>query len=192
MDTIVNNPGMVRMMAKAGLKWTFVGFESGSQEVLNGYGKKAHVQDASKAMEILKENDVEVTGSFILGALNETKDMMKETISFAKSLNPNTAQFSILTPYPGTKLYERVRDRLLTKNWEMYTGIHPTIKLDHVSPGELRWLYIMACLSFYGRPEKVFENLHYVCKVLPSVSKFLASKLFFERTKLIFRFPFVC
>jgi anaerobic magnesium-protoporphyrin IX monomethyl ester cyclase len=191
-DTIVNNPGMVRMMGKAGLKWTFVGFESGSQEVLNGYGKKAHVQDALKAMEILKENDVEVTGSFIFGALNETKDMMKETISFAKSLNPTTAQFSILTPYPGTKLYERVRDRLLTKDWELYTGIHPTVKLDHVSPGELRWLYIMACLSFYGRPGKVFENMHYFIRTLPSVLKLLASKLFFERAKLIFRFPFGC
>jgi anaerobic magnesium-protoporphyrin IX monomethyl ester cyclase len=99
-DTIVNNPGMVRMMARAGLKWTFLGFESGSQEVLNGYGKKALVQDASKAMEILKENDVKVTGSFILGAPNETKDMIKETINFAKWLNPNRAQFSILTPLP--------------------------------------------------------------------------------------------
>jgi len=177
-------------MAKAGLKWTFVGFESGSQEVLNGYGKKARVQDALKAMEILKENDVGVTGAFILGALNETKDMMRETISFAKSLNPTTAQFSILTPYPGTKLYERVRDRLLTKNWEMYTGIHPTIKLDHVSPGELRRLYIMACLSFYGRLGKVFENMHYIRKIFPSLLKLLASKLFLEKAKLIFRFLF--
>jgi anaerobic magnesium-protoporphyrin IX monomethyl ester cyclase len=189
-DTIVNNPGMVRMMAKAGFKWTFVGFESGSQEVLNGYGKKARVQDASKAMEILKENDVRVTGSFILGALNETKDMIKETISFAKSLNPTTAQFSILTPYPGTKLYERVKDRLLTKNWEIYTGIHPTIKLDHVSPGELRRLYIMACLSFYGRLGKIFENMHYIRKIFPSLLKLLASKLFFEKAKLILRVLF--
>jgi len=184
-DTIANNPDMVRMMAKAGLKWTFVGFESGSQEVLNGYGKNARVEDASKAMEILKENDVRVTGSFILGALNETRDMMKETISFAKSLNPTTAQFSILTPYPGTKLYERVKDRLLTKNWEIYTGIHPTIKLDHVSPQQLRRLFFMACFSFYGRLGKVFENMSYIHKIFLSVLKLLASKLLFEKAKLV-------
>jgi anaerobic magnesium-protoporphyrin IX monomethyl ester cyclase len=191
-DTIVNNPGMVRMMAKAGLKWTFVGFESGSQNVLNGYGKKALIQDAAKAMEILKENDVRVTGSFILGALNETKDMMRETITFAKWLNPRTAQFSILTPYPGTKLYERTRNRLLTKNWEMYTGIHPTIKLDHVSPKELRGLLIMAYFSFYGRLGKIVENRPFFYAMFPSVLKPLASKPFFKRAKPVFRFPFAC
>jgi anaerobic magnesium-protoporphyrin IX monomethyl ester cyclase len=167
-DTIVNNPGMVRMMAKAGLKWTFVGFESGSQEVLNGYGKKTRVQDALKAMEILKGNDVKVTGSFILGGPDETEDMMKETIGFARSLNPTTAQFSILTPYPGTKLYERVRDRLLTKDWEIYTGIHPTIRLDHVSPGELRRLFIMACLSFYGRPGRLLKTCLIFIRYFPT------------------------
>jgi anaerobic magnesium-protoporphyrin IX monomethyl ester cyclase len=182
-DTVVNNPGMVRMMAKAGLKRTFLGFESGSQEVLNGYGKKALIRDAVKAMEILKENDVRVTGGFILGALNETKDMMKETINFAKRLNPSTAQFSILTPYPGTKLYERVKDRLLTKNWEIYTCLYPTIKLDHVSPEQLRRLLIMAYFSFYGRPGKVVENMPYLYKMFPSVLKPLASKLFIEKAK---------
>ena len=191
-DTIVNNPGMVRTMAKAGLKWTFLGFESGSQNVLNGYGKKALIQDAAKAMEILKENDVRVTGSFILGALNETKDMMRETINFAKSLNPRTAQFSILTPYPGTKLYERTRNRLLTKNWEIYTGLPPTIKLDHVSLKELRGLLIMAYFSFYGRLGKVVENRPFLYEMFPSVLKPLASKLFFERAKPVFRFPFAC
>jgi anaerobic magnesium-protoporphyrin IX monomethyl ester cyclase len=148
--------------------------------VLNGYGKKALIRDAVKAMEILKENDVRVTGGFILGALNETKDMMRETINFAKRLNPSTAQFSILTPYPGTKLYERVKDR------------RPTIKLNHVSPEQLRRLLIMAYFSFYGRPGKVVENMPYLYKMFPSVLKPLASKLFFEKAKPVFRFPFVC
>jgi anaerobic magnesium-protoporphyrin IX monomethyl ester cyclase len=184
-NTIVNNPGMVRMMAKAGLKWIFLGFESGSQEVLNGYGKKALVQNASKAMEILKENDVKVTGSFILGAPDETKDMMKETIKFAKWLDPSTAQFTILTPYPGTKLYERVKDRPLSENWEIYTCLHPTIKLDHVSPEELRKLFIMAYFSFYGRPGKFVENKAYFYEMFLSALRPLASKLFLEKTKLI-------
>jgi len=177
-DTIANNPGMARMMAKAGLKWTFLGFESGSQEVLNGYGKKALVQDALNAMEILKENDVKVTGSFILGGLDETKDMMKETIKFAKWLDPGTAQFTILTAYPGTKLYEKVKDRLLSKNWEIYTCLHPTIKLDHVSPEELRRLLILAYLSFYGRLGKFLENMPYFYAMFPSALKPLTSKLF--------------
>jgi anaerobic magnesium-protoporphyrin IX monomethyl ester cyclase len=177
-NTVVKNPGMVRIMAKAGLRWIFLGFESGSQHVLDGYGKKALVQDALRAMEILKENDVRVTGSFILGAPDETKDMMKETIKFAKRLNPRTAQFTILTPYPGTKLYERVKDRLLSENWEMYTCLHPTIRLDHVSPEELKRLFIMAYFSFYGRPGKFVANMSYFYKIFHSAFRPLASELF--------------
>lgn len=179
--TIVNNPDMVRIMAKAGFKDIFIGFESGNQQVLDGYGKKALVSDALRAMEILRENNVQVVGSFILGGLNETKGMMKETIKFAKRLNPIRAQFAMLTPYPGTKLYKRVKDRLLTKNWEVYSGINPIIKLDHISPKELRRLWRKAYFFFYGRLGKIVENMphfhiHYLFpKILFAYGKFLLS-----------------
>ncbi|MFH1219159.1 MAG: radical SAM protein [Candidatus Eisenbacteria bacterium] len=170
-DTIVKNPGMVRTMARAGFKWTFIGFESGNQEALDGYGKKALVGDAFKAMEILRENGVEVTGAFILGAPQETKEMVKKTIDYAKRLDPRRVQFSILTPYPGTKLYEDVKDRLLTRDWAQYSGLHPTIKLDHISPGGMRGLQALAYVSFYLRPSKARENMPHIRRVIPRVSK---------------------
>ena len=175
-STIVRNPGMIRLMARAGLGWIFVGFESGSQEVLNGYKKKAFVREAFEAMEILKANDVEVTGSFILGGLNETKNMIKETIRFAKELNPNRAQFTILTPYPGTKIYEMVKDRLLMKGWETYTCLHPVIELDHVSPEGLRRLLFIAYFSFYARPRILLKNISYFSNLVLSTLRPLASK----------------
>ncbi|HER43465.1 MAG TPA: radical SAM protein, partial [Candidatus Eisenbacteria bacterium] len=105
-DTIVKHPEMIRAMARAGFRWTFVGFESGSQEVLDGFGKKTVAGDAFRAMEILRSNGVRATGAFILGAVNDTPETIDETIRFARDLNPRKVQFSILTPYPGTKLYE--------------------------------------------------------------------------------------
>jgi anaerobic magnesium-protoporphyrin IX monomethyl ester cyclase len=175
-DTIVSNPGMVEIMAKAGFRWTFIGFESGSQEALDGYGKGAHVADSFRAMEILTKNGVEVTGAFILGAPGETKQMMKETIEFAKRLNPRRAQFSLLTPYPGSKTYEKLKDRLLTNDWGLYSGLHPVIRMDHVSPNEMRSIQIAAYSSFYARPRKAFENLSYVRRALPSATGFLAAR----------------
>jgi len=188
-ETIVANPGMVQVMAKAGLRWVFLGFESGSQEVLNDYGKKALTGDAFRAMEILRENGVEATGGFILGALDETKEMMKETIRFAKRLDPKRAQFSILTAYPGTKLYEKVEDRLLTRDWEDFTCLWPTIRLDHVTPKELTKLLINAYLSFYCRPAKLIEHMPYIYRMFPSLSKFVASRLFSEEAGLGSRLP---
>ena len=176
-DTIVKNPEMVRVMARAGFRWTFIGFESCNQEVLNEYGKKAIVQDSLDAMQILNENGVGVTGSFILGALNETKDMMKETINFAKMLNPVRVQFSILTPYPGTQLYETVKDRLVTENWQLYSGAYSTIKLDNVSPKELRRLLVKAYFQFYARMRQAVVNVPYLWRATPASLSLLFSKL---------------
>jgi anaerobic magnesium-protoporphyrin IX monomethyl ester cyclase len=183
-DTIVKNPDMIRTMARAGLRWTFIGFESGNQQMLDGYGKKAHVQDAMRAMQILKANGVETTGAFILGAPNETRDMMEETINYAKRLDPRRAQFSILTPYPGTRLYQNVKDRLLTRDWDLYSGLHPTIRLDHVTTDEMRKIFIGAYSSFYARPGKALENIPYIYRTFPTIAKHLASTALREQAKL--------
>ncbi|UCF04087.1 MAG: radical SAM protein [bacterium] len=182
-DTIVKNPKMVRTMARSGFKWTFLGFESGSQEVLDGYGKKALAQDALRAMEILDANDVRVTGAFILGATNETGRTIKETINFAKALNPSKVQFSILTPYPGTELYERTKDRLLTNDWGKFTALDPVIRLDHISPWRLGGYLLAAYASFYLRPKKAVENIRYIVKTFPGIIKFMTPKLYQEGRK---------
>jgi anaerobic magnesium-protoporphyrin IX monomethyl ester cyclase len=175
-DTVVKNPDMIRTMARAGFKWTFIGFESGSQESLDGYGKDSCIADSLKAMEILTENGVDVTGAFILGAPDETREMMMETIDFAKRLNPRRAQFSLLTPYPGSKTYAEVENRLLTRDWSMYSGLQPIIRMDHVTSEELRKIQIAAYSSFYGRPRKAIQNMSYVWRTLPSATGFLAGR----------------
>jgi anaerobic magnesium-protoporphyrin IX monomethyl ester cyclase len=175
-DTVVRNPDMVRAMARAGFRWTFIGFESGTQEALDGYGKKARLDDAFTAMDILRDNQVRVTGAFILGAPGETAPMMRQTIEYAKRLNPRRAQFSILTPYPGTRLHRAVKDRLLDKKWSLYSGMHPVIRLDHVSPEELRSIHISAYRSFYARPAKAVENASYIFRILTGLAWFFGRK----------------
>lgn len=154
-DTIVKSPDMVEVMAKAGLKRMFIGFESASQRTLDIYGKKTHVSDAKVAMQILRKNKVQVVGSFIFGGLHETKEDVEATIRFANQLGLDSAQFGILTPYPGTKLYKDVENRLLSKNWELYTGSVPLTTLDYLSSEELARLFIKANLSFYLHPKKI-------------------------------------
>jgi anaerobic magnesium-protoporphyrin IX monomethyl ester cyclase len=174
-DTIVKNPEMVRIMARAGFRWTFVGFESGSQEVLDGYGKKALIGDAFRTMKILNENNIQATGAFILGAVNDTSKTINETIRFAKTLNPRKVQFSILTPYPGTKLYGEVKDRLLTDDWGKFTALDPVIRLEHLSPGQLSRLLLKAYTSFYLRPRKGIENVRHISNTIPGLTKWFGS-----------------
>ncbi len=172
-SVVVRNPDMFRKMARAGLRWVFIGFESGNQEVLDGYRKRSTVKESYKAMSILKENALKVTGSFIIGATNETREMIDETIAFAKRLNPDRAQFTILTPYPGTKLYEQVRHRIFCTDWEAYTCLHPVLNLDYLSPRELKRLLVEAYVSFYGRPRKFIGNLRYLSTALSNSFRYL-------------------
>jgi anaerobic magnesium-protoporphyrin IX monomethyl ester cyclase len=176
-ETVVRNPDMVEVMARSGLRWMFLGFESGSQEILNEYGKKSSPEDARRAVDILHKNGVKIIGAFILGALGDNERTMRETIRFAKSLNPSRAQFSLLTPYPGTKLFEKVRGNLLTRNWTMYSGLHPTIKLDKITPQALNRFLFKAYAGFYLRPPKAIENYPYIFRTLPSAMALIAGNL---------------
>ncbi len=156
-DSVVKHEDVVKLMARAGLRQVFVGFESGSQEVLDQFGKDLDVDKAFRAVEILRKYRISVWASFIIGALNETKRMIKQTIRFANKLNPDFTQFGILTPYPGTALYDKVKDRLLTTNWRKFWGGDPVIKLDKLSSSQLKKLFWRAHLSFYARPKRLFS-----------------------------------
>ena len=91
---------------------------------------------------------MKIIGAFILGALGDNPRTMRQTIDLAKFLNPSRVQFSLLTPYPGTKLFEKVKEKLLTKNWAMYSGLHPTIKLDKIAPQALNRFLFKAYAGF--------------------------------------------
>jgi len=150
-DTIVRNPEMVSLMYEAGCRSTYVGIESRNQETLDSYNKKISADISREAISILKDNKIEMTASFIIGALNEDREMVKDTLRFAKSLNPNTVSFTILTPYPGTDLFEQVKDRIITFDWRKYDGIHSVIRLKHFKPMQLQFTLLRFYISFYLR-----------------------------------------
>lgn len=157
-EGILNNPKMVELMAKAGNYMVFIGFESANQEVLDSFKKKLVVEKAKEAISILRKNKIKVMGSFILGAMEETKEMIQRTINYAKNLDPDIAQFSVLTPYPGTALFEEVKSKIINKNWLQYDGGYNVFKLEHLKPTEVRWLIAKAYVSFYGRPKRLLKQ----------------------------------
>ncbi|HRU31993.1 MAG TPA: radical SAM protein [bacterium] len=180
LDGILNNPKMVELMAKAGNYMVFIGFESANQEVLDSYNKKLVVEKAKEAINILRKNNIKIMGSFILGAMEETKAMVNRTIKYAKELDPDIAQFSVLTPYPGTALFEEVKSKIMDRNWEMYEGGHNVFKLKYLSPVEVRWLIAKAYMSFYGRPKRL------ITQGIPSLWNMLIGYRVNERVPLKF------
>ena len=150
-DTIAENEPLVRRMAESGANTVFLGLESGSENILEDYNKKVKLAQERKAVALLRKYRINVYGAFILGAIHETKQMVSNTIRWAKELQPTIAQFSILTPYPGTALFQQaeVEKRLLHRRWELYDAVHSVMKIDCLKPGELQRLFIQAHEKFY-------------------------------------------
>ncbi|MGQ9622422.1 MAG: B12-binding domain-containing radical SAM protein [Candidatus Caldatribacteriaceae bacterium] len=176
-DTIVHHEPLVKKMARAGLRMVYLGLESAEELILKDYGKHLSVEVAKKAVEILRRYGVKSWGSFILGGLRETKVTIQKTVELARRIRPDIVQFSLLTPFPGTVLFEELKtsQRILNREWGLFDGAHPVVKLDHLTPQELQRLLVMAYL-------KVYRGWH----ALPQVARF-AKKLCTVRVPFLAR-----
>jgi anaerobic magnesium-protoporphyrin IX monomethyl ester cyclase len=156
-DTVVKHPEIVEKMAEAGNREVFLGLESGNQETLDHYQKKLTLEQQKKAVDILKNNGVSVYGSFMMGEQHETEKMIKHTIKFAKKIKPNVCQFSILTPYPGSRMYNELKesDQLTTENWDYYDGGHLVFENANLDEKTLQKLLKKAYFRFYFRITKL-------------------------------------
>jgi len=157
-DIIAKNEEMVKMMAKSGAYMVFIGMESADDETLKFYNKKEGADIFIKSVNLLRKYGIKVWTSFMFGAVKETKKMIEKTISFAKRLSPDAAQFSILTPYPGTALYEFVKKRIFTRDWHLFDGTHSVFKTDFLTPKDLQYLLFKSYASFYIRPKWLFKE----------------------------------
>jgi len=153
-DTIVGNEPMLKKMHRAGGKSIFIGVESAHRPSLEEFGKRSDIGMAECAVGVLKRNGFEIFASYILGGLGETVKAVNETIRWAKRLDTNVAQFCILTPYPGTAIYEKVKDRIFRRHWTFFDTQHLVFKHDHISFVRLQWLLLKANLLYYSRSRK--------------------------------------
>jgi len=150
-STLLSNEDMVSLMAKAGAKTVYIGVESPDPEALKELNKNTKADAPSKAVALLKRNNLEIFASYILGGINDDIGAILRTIKFARSLDTAVAQFSILTPYPGTALFNKLKDRLRHKKWRLYDGIHLVFRHKHVPFVPMELLLIWAYVSYYAR-----------------------------------------
>jgi radical SAM superfamily enzyme YgiQ (UPF0313 family) len=97
----------LKIMRDNGLRLLLVGYESGNQQILHNIKKGVLVDVAKRFTKDCHELGILIHGTFIVGLPGETSDTIRETIDFAKELNPHTIQVSLAAPYPGTFLHKQ-------------------------------------------------------------------------------------
>jgi anaerobic magnesium-protoporphyrin IX monomethyl ester cyclase len=158
-DIILKNEEMVKKMAESGCRYIFMGIESVSDEILEGSNKNVRFRDSVRAVELLGEYGIETMGSFIIGWPEETKRMIKRTFRSSKKMGLGGVQYSILTPYPGTKIFSRYNDRIFEKDWEKFDCHHSVMRLDNLKPREIEGLLKRGFISFYFTPRRIFRAI---------------------------------
>lgn len=131
----------------------YFGVESGSQETIDRIGKKITLEQARKAFQWVKELNGFASGAFILGFPWETVEDMKRTVDFAIKLEPSYAQFTVLTPYPGTPIYNFAlqHDLIEDWNWEHYTTLKPVMRGFYFTKEQAGKMLTYAYRKFYVR-----------------------------------------
>jgi anaerobic magnesium-protoporphyrin IX monomethyl ester cyclase len=122
-ETRVNlvNSDLLRVMKDAGCYMIEYGVESGVQEILCNLKKDITLKETVEAFDSTHKLGIETVAYFMIGAPEETVETISKTIEFAKKLDPDFAQFSILTPLPGTELFDLAfGDGMTIDDWGEY------------------------------------------------------------------------
>jgi radical SAM superfamily enzyme YgiQ (UPF0313 family) len=148
----------LKLMKEAGCRLLCVGFESGSQAVLNDVRKGTTLPRVKQFMLDARKAGILVHGCFMVGNPADTKETARATIELAKELNPDSAQFFPIMVYPGTESYEFFRKKgwLVTQDFEKWVderGWHNCmVDMPGLSAGEIVALCDQGRKEFYMRP----------------------------------------
>ena len=154
---------LLKLMRKSGCYQLAFGIESGNQQVLDMIGKRINLQQIRNAVKWAKEAGIETIGFFMIALPFDTEKTMQETIDFAKELDPTYIQFTITTPYPGTKLYDLVEKEgeFLIKDWSKYGSYSGKAYYNYgaLNSELVERMYKKAFKEIYSRPGYVLKRV---------------------------------
>jgi radical SAM superfamily enzyme YgiQ (UPF0313 family) len=147
-----NDPVLLDLMAQAGCCYVYIGFESVNSNVLKNYDKRQSVEQMEFAIREFHDRHIRIHGMFIFGGDFDTSETFRETVRFARSYHLESAQFMILTPLPGTPVFDEMdrQGRLLSRDWSLYDAHHVVFEPKNMSPFELQVESLRAFCRFYS------------------------------------------
>lgn len=148
---VAREPGYLEEAYAAGCRSLFLGFESLSPENMRGANKPVNVAtDYADVCRRFHDAGIMINGSFVFGFDCDGPDVFDRTVDFTIENKILTASFHILTPYPGTRMFERfeAEGRLLHRDWSRYDTYHAVFRPRRMTPEQLESGYHRARRRF--------------------------------------------
>jgi anaerobic magnesium-protoporphyrin IX monomethyl ester cyclase len=142
---------ILESMKDAGLWSIKYGVESANQQLVDNIEKNMDLKKTEEMIRLTNKLGIKVHLTFTFGLPGETTKTIQKTIKFVQELDPFSVQFSITTPFPGTKYYD-ILDKegfIVSKNFSDFDGHYKsTIRSEELSPQELEAAKEMAYRSW--------------------------------------------
>lgn len=159
---VVEDTELFQLMVESGCEGILAGFESTNSLSLKQVSKMTN--DISRYQYAVKQfhnYDIPVLGCFVTGFDEDTKESLMETLDMIDEIGIDLPRFSILTPFPGTPLYDHylLEDRILTQNWDKYDTMHVVFEPKNMSPENLQTTFYKLWKQAY-KTKRIIKRLN--------------------------------
>lgn len=171
LDAILRG-NLIEQAAAAGLRSVFIGFETLNPTNLRQSNKGQNLgKDYAAAIRRLHDLGIMINGSFVFGLDDDDESVFRRTVDWAVQMGLTTATFHILTPYPGTRLFQSMaqQGRILHRRWDAYDTRQVVYKTIGLSAEALKAGYDWSYRSFYSwrniyKASAAHDNLKHAIK----------------------------
>jgi radical SAM superfamily enzyme YgiQ (UPF0313 family) len=143
---------LLDLMVRSNCRRVYIGLESINPKTLKSLNKGQTPEDIEQAIATIQGRGIQIHGMFIFGSDHDDPRTIKETVKFAKRNGLSSVQFMILTPLPGTLVFDQMEKegRLLSRDWGYYDAHHVVFMPKKMSFFELQAMTLRAMLKFYS------------------------------------------
>jgi radical SAM superfamily enzyme YgiQ (UPF0313 family) len=151
---LASDPEILRLCQRSGCQGVLIGFETLSPETMRSIGKKSRLRmQYLDAIQKMHDHGIGIDGSFVFGFDTDDEGVFERTLDFVTRARIEIPYFSILTPYPGTRLYERLQreQRILHRDWSLYDTSHVVIRPRRLTVDQLQAGYLQVFREAYSQ-----------------------------------------
>lgn len=187
-DDIIKQRETLPKLRKSGLNWVLLGVENSETSTLDDFKKGITPADAKTAVKLLKENDIFAHAMFIIGARKDTHESISRLREFTNELDPDFALFAVLTPFPGTEIFEEAKANgwIEDTNWSHYDMVHAIMPTETLTRAEVQEELYACYRSFYGSWQRRLSGIFSTNDLKRRVFWYMAGKGVIRQLRALF------
>jgi anaerobic magnesium-protoporphyrin IX monomethyl ester cyclase len=149
---VTRDPELLDLMRRTKCLIVYLGLESIHQETLDRFDKHQTVDEIVRSLRTFREYGLNTHGMFVLGADTDDRQTVRDTVDFCMKNRVDTIQLNILTPLPGTPVFDELdaQGRIFEKRWHLYDAHHVVFTPKQMTPYELQLETLRGFMRFYS------------------------------------------